>query len=140
MVAETRNPEAERPENNKIREQQLIDIINNVPAGVCLYKWDGVKLHPIVASVAFSNLLGHDGKKAMEEVEGTDYHYVHPDDLPGLKMYLSTQLKNTDKELACQYRIWNTEKKQYGWLDVRGKSVAQKDGTILVYAVYSDIT
>ena len=119
---------------------QLRNVINNVPGGVCLYKWDGAKLHPIVVSEAFYDILGQDVKQMMEKVDGTNYHYVHPDDLLELKTYMADELRATSKKLSCQYRVWSTSKNAYIWLDVRAKTVPQKDGTLLVYAIYADIT
>lgn len=80
-------------------EQLLEDVINRVPAGVCLYKWDKKRLEPIVISDYYSNLMGTDGKQEMLEAQGIDYSFVHPDDLPGLQQFMMENLNESGRIL-----------------------------------------
>ncbi|MGL6293116.1 hypothetical protein, partial [Eubacterium aggregans] len=63
----------------------LKDIIHNVPGGVCLYRWNDEKLHPIILSEQFSKILGEDATQRMKKVDGLGYGKVHPDELQSLQ-------------------------------------------------------
>lgn len=121
-------------------QQQLIDIINHVPAGVCLYRWDGTRLEPIVISDYYAEVMGTNGKEMMEKATGLDYEFVHPDDLPGLQQYMLNNLKSSGKNLTYKYRIWNEKKKDYTFIFANANTVKQDDGTLLVYIAFTDIT
>ncbi|MDD3219170.1 MAG: histidine kinase dimerization/phospho-acceptor domain-containing protein [Lachnospiraceae bacterium] len=125
----------------KIKELiELDDVVNHVPAGVCLYRWDGKRMEPIVISDYYSNLMGMDGKKLMEEASGIDYEFVHPDDLAGLQKFLLENLNEPKKNLTYKYRIWNERKKEYVFFLVSADTVRQEDGSMLIYMASADIT
>lgn len=121
-------------------EQLLEDVINRVPAGVCLYKWDKKRLEPIVISDYYSNLMGTDGKQEMLEAQGIDYSFVHPDDLPGLQQFMMENLNESGKNLTYTYRIWNEKKGEYTSFLVSANTIKQPDDTMLIYLAFSDIS
>lgn len=120
------------------QERQLRDVIHNVPGGVCLYEWDGEKLHPIIISEQFSVLLGEDAWARIDAAEGTNYKNVHPDDLAGLQEEIAKTFK-AGGEIRYTYRVWNKKIGDYIWLNLHGKIVEQEDGSQLVYVMYSDM-
>lgn len=121
------------------QEQQLHDILNLVPGGVCLYRWDGKKLHPIVVSKQFSELLGEDAEQRLNITVGLQYALVHPDDLPALQKAILNAFKTTGK-IGCTYRVFNSRLGEYRWLKMQGVTVSQADGTQLAYVSYADVT
>ncbi|WP_300024569.1 PAS domain-containing protein [Oscillibacter sp.] len=121
------------------QEQQLRDVIHNVPGGVCLYRWDGRKLHPLIVSEQFSALLGEDARRRMAETTGTQYIHVHPDDLPGLQRAIAKTFEESGK-IEYTYRSRNKKTNDYRWIYMQGVAVAQADGTQLAYVSYTDVT
>jgi len=121
------------------QERQLQDVIHNVPGGVCLYRWDGSKLCPIVVSEQFSALLGEDAKITLEQTNGIQYRHVHPDDLAELQRKMLDSFEHT-KSFEFTYRSFSSKSKQYIWLYCQGNVVSQDDGTKLAYVSYTDIT
>ncbi len=122
------------------REQdaQLRDVITHIPGGICLYRWNGAKLEPLIVSEQFSQLLGEDAKALLKRTAGTDYTHTHPDDLPGLKEAIAKGLK--EGSVTHVYRSFNSKTKEYLWLHMQSNAVPQADGTYLVYVSYTDIT
>lgn len=118
------------------QEHQLRDVIHNVPGGVCLYRWDGKKLHPVIVSEQFSKLLGETTGLGSKEL---NLHHVHPDDLPGLQKAVMKALNGSHK-MEYTYRSFSKSQKEYLWIRLEGISVPQPDGTQLVYASYSNVT
>ncbi len=58
---------------SKTAEIKLKDIIHTVPGGICLYRWDGVKLHPLVISDRLSDILGVNAEESLEELPNLDF-------------------------------------------------------------------
>ena len=123
----------------KKAQQQLHDVIHNVPGGICLYRWNGKKLLPIIVSEQFSTLLGEDAQPVLERVAGMGYEHAHPEDLPALQKAMVKAFTTTGK-MEHTYRSWNSKLKEYLWLYVQGVAVPQTDGTQLVYVSYTDVT
>lgn len=121
------------------QEQQLKDIIHNVPGGVCLYRWNDEKLHPIILSEQFSKILGEDATQRMKKVDGLGYGKVHPDDLQSLQQAIRDAAENTGK-IDYVYRVLNAKTHEYCWVYLQGIVVPQTDGTKLAYVSYTDIT
>ncbi|MCI2056378.1 MAG: PAS domain-containing protein [Oscillibacter sp.] len=121
------------------QEQQLHDILNLVPGGVCLYRWDGKKLNPLVVSKQFSELLGEDAEKRLSAANGLEYSNVHLDDLSTLQKAILDAFDTTGK-IECTYRLYNSKLGEYRWVNMQGVAVPQADGTQLAYVSYADIT
>lgn len=124
------------------QEQELRDLISNVPGGMCLYRWDGTKLHPLVVSEQFSQFLGEDAYARMTRVEGLDYVNVHPNDREMLKQTILRAVNSASdsSSIVCTYRAFNARTRDYRWLRVQSNVVEQGDKTKLVYASYTDVT
>ncbi len=121
------------------QEQQLNDVVHNVPGGICLYRWDGSKLHPIVVSEQFSAILGEDAKTSLEQTSGTMYKHVHPDDLQALQQAMLKSFQQNQK-FEHTYRSFNVKTSQYRWIYAQGTVVPQADGSQFAYVCYTDIT
>lgn len=121
------------------QEQQLRNVIHNVPGGICLYRWDGENLHPEIVSEQFSTLLGEDGRTRLEQARQLEFPKVHPDDLPRLQRAIRDAFgKNAAAEMT--YRVFNPQRGEYRWLYLQAVTIRQDDGTQLAYASYTDVT
>jgi PAS domain S-box-containing protein len=121
------------------KEQQLRDVMRNVPGGICLYRWDGRKLHPIILSDQFSAMLGEDAMHRMGIVDGIAYPKVYPDDLQGLQSEIRKAFRNV-QPIEYTYRTYNTKLREYRWLYMQAVPVRQADGSMLAYVSYTDVT
>ena len=122
------------------QDQQLRDVIRNVPGGVCLYRWNGERLRPLVVSQRFFDLLGEEAAgEDLSAMENAEYPHVHPDDLPGLRKAVQEAFTKTGR-MDHTYRMMNEKLGEYRWLNLQGITVPQADGTQLAYVSYADIT
>ncbi|MDD3336106.1 MAG: PAS domain-containing protein [Eubacteriales bacterium] len=120
------------------QQAQLQDVIRNVPGGVCLYRWNGVRLEPLVVSDQFSALLGEDARSSLDNTPDTTFRHAHPDDLPRLQREVVDGFRTGKIETV--YRSLNSITGEYLYIQLRGTAVPQADGTQLAYVSYSDIT
>ena len=119
--------------------RRIDDLVHNVPCGICLYRWTGGALEPVLANSQFSELLGEDAIAYMGSVRQMDYTHVHPDDLPVLQAAVRRALTETH-QIDYTYRMLNSRLGTYQWIRLRGSSIQQPDGAWLVYASYLDVT
>lgn len=134
-VTEQVNNKAEK----EILHERLEKIFENIPGGVCLYKWDGQKLRPLFVNKNFSKMLGRDFKEDINATEGINYKYVHPADLPGLKSSILEGLAG-DGTLNYSYRIYSKRLNDYIWIKSQATSSHISDGSLAVYCIYTNIT
>lgn len=121
------------------QENQLRDVVSNVPGGVCMYRWDGHKIQPVVVSEQFSTLLGADASVRLNETDGLFYKNVHPDDRKDLEQAIRVSV-TLHSPLKVIYRALNGATGEYIWLLCNAIHVLQEDGTYLIYASYADVT
>ncbi|MEG1432375.1 PAS domain-containing protein [Eubacterium sp.] len=121
------------------QEQQLRDMIHNVPGGICLYRWNGVKLIPVVVSEQFSEMLGIDVKSHLDSIDGMNFEMVHPEDITRARQIVEEAVKKVGKtEYTC--RLFNAKTKVYQWIYIQGNTICQPDGSSFIYVHYTDIT
>ena len=123
----------------KAQQAQLLNLIHTVPCGICLYRWDGSDLYPLIANKQFSEMLGEDALRYLENVSHLNYAHVHPDDLQNLRRESYLGLTKTGK-VDVTYRSLNYKTNKYIWVRMRGTSLPQTDGTNYVYVSYYDVT
>ena len=121
------------------QEEQLKSVIHNVPGGVCLYRWDGNKLNPIIVSEQYSALLGEDAMALMTRTKGMAFEHTHPDDMAGLHQAILKAFGETGK-IEHTFRSLNLATNEYLWIRLTGVAVPQADGTQLAYVSYTDVT
>ena len=119
--------------------QQLSDVIQTVPCGICLYRWDGKELCPIIANNQFSEMLGVDTEEYLNSKNGLDYSKTHPDDLERCQRDAYIALMHTH-EIDTTYRSFNDNINEYMWIRMRGRMVSHADGSQFVYVSYYDVT
>lgn len=118
--------------------KQIKHMLSNIPGAVCLYQWSGKKLIPLIVSDKYSEMIGTDAMKALEETEGIQFKHVHPEDLQSLQKACLEAINQTHK-LDYTYRSLNEKTGEYIWLNVQGNVIEEK-GIKYAYVSYNDVT
>lgn len=119
--------------------RRLDDLLQNVPCGLCLYKWDGVDLTPVIANANFLEMLGEDAVGYLGGVDQMQFTHVHADDLDALRQAVRISLAQTHC-IDHTYRSRNLKTDKYLWLRMRGTALQQPDKSWLIYVSYFDVT
>ena len=131
--------------DQKLAEQEnlrLVDrlqtTIDNAPGALCLYRWDGCELKTLQFSRQFEQIVGGDERTVSESTRLLQADYVHPDDLPVLKLAIAQMLQD-EKSMDCVFRVFHVVRTCYFWLRMQTTVKRQADGTLLVYALYTNM-
>ena len=119
--------------------RELRSLLDNMPGGLCVYRFDGEKLSPVFHNPAFYNLLGYSDEHIARTQRETDYLNVHPEDVEALKAGIAAAIAS-EGVARHTYRVFNDGKKEYIWVQLELAARRQADGTFLLYGVYTDIT
>ncbi len=132
----------EQRENLKFAEERknaLSSIVNYIPAGIVVFKFEKNRFEVAEANPAVCKMMGI----VPEDVVGLSNENVftsaHPDDIKLLKEVANT-LSKPDAQVHYEYRNYNQKENNYLWLSARGRSIGQPDGSVLAYISYTDIT
>ena len=119
--------------------RELRSLLDNMPGGLCVYRFDGEKLFPVFHNPAFYSLLGYSDEHIARTQRETSYLNVHPEDVEALKASIAAAI--ADEGVARHtYRVFHDGKKEYIWVQLELAARRQADGTFLLYGVYADIT
>lgn len=119
--------------------RELRSLLDNMPGGLCVYRFDGEKLFPVFHNPAFYSLLGYSDEHIARTQRETSYLNVHPEDVEALKASIAAAI--ADEGVARHtYRVFHDGKKEYIWVQLELAARRQADGTFLLYGVYTDIT
>ncbi|WP_125140502.1 PAS domain-containing protein [Clostridium transplantifaecale] len=120
-------------------KRELQETFKSLPCGLCVYRFDGIKIKPLFHNPAFYGIMGY-SKEHIDSVEQkTDFLGVHPDDVAVLKEKINEAIRNNGL-FQHIYRIWNDVKQEYCFLRLDGAVKPQEDGTKLLYGVYTDVS
>lgn len=119
--------------------KQLEQVTNTVPGALCLYHWDGSKLKTVHISQQFIDILGLDLNTAFAQANESNCERVHPDDLPNLRLRMNEAIFDA-QDISCVFRLWLPAVQKYRWLRIQTTSRTQTDGSVLIYALYTDVT
>lgn len=122
----------------KEKEERLYDVIHHIPGGICLYRWDGKKVEPLIVSKECSLL--HGVEDMMNIDAGVPFQYVHPDDVDELRALMRSKVHQSNDDFHHRYRFWNPKRKKYIWISAHVKSIMQDNGILLVYICYTDVS
>ena len=120
-------------------QRQLSDVVQTVPCGICLYRYDGKRLIPLLANAQLSEMLGVDAVTHLAKTGGLNYTMVHPDDIDELMRASKEALRETHV-IDCAFRVRNQKTGLYRWIRERGRLTVQPDGSQLAYLTYFDVT
>ena len=120
--------------------KSLAEIVNNIPAGVIVYRKTGCSIRIEAANKMACEIA----RAAKEQLVGVDViplikSNVHPDDLADVLTRLD-EMFSDGRHANFTYRSKNNAGGDYVWLKCQAVSVPQQDGSQLAYAVYADVT
>ena len=119
--------------------RELRSLLDNMPGGLCVYRFDGEKLSPVFHNPAFYNLLGYSDEHIARTQRETNYLNVHPEDVEALKACIAAAIAS-EGVARHTHRVFHDGKKEYIWVQLELAARRQADGTSLLYGVYTDIT
>ena len=119
--------------------REFRSLLDNMPGGLCVYRFDGEKLSPVFHNPAFYSLLGYSDEHIARTQRETNYLNVHPEDVEALKASIEAAIAS-EGVARHAYRVFNDGKKEYIWVQLELAARRQADGTFLLYGVYTDIT
>ena len=128
--------------NNTIRieneKNELDRILANIPSGIIVYRIkDGTITFVTANSKAYEELEIDGGISAMDD-QSILAGRVHPDDIDEVFGFLNEISEpNVQRNFIYRYR---TVAGSYKWLSNRINTIGQKDGSIMAFAVISDVT
>lgn len=120
------------------RQQQLVTLSASLPGALCSYRSlpDGRTTTEFVTQ-AFREVVGYSPSEP-QDVPGTQFRNVHPDDVPNLLNSITTAARER-RPWRTEYRVFHPEK---GWIYVEETSApeAELDGSIVWYSFVHDVT
>ena len=120
-------------------EEMLKNIINYIPAGIVVYHIQKDSITIQEANPSVCQIMGIDRDSAIGSKDNSFLKYTHPDDLKNIRR-IADEFFIPGTCLHYEYRHFNKKKNAYIWLSADGRSMAQPDGSVLVYISYVDIT
>jgi PAS domain S-box-containing protein len=134
-IANDVTEEIQAGERRNILEQML----NNIDIGIYAFEFRGDAMKIVAGNHAIMEMLGRRKEKVIGAVERDVFTYTHPDDYPIIYDVIE-KMKKSGNHVTYQYRTRNCETGEYLWLEGRGHSVTQPDGSVMAYICYTDIT
>ena len=129
----------EKEDQTKALSKELQATFSSIPCGLCVYRFDGVRISPVFHNPAFYEIMGYSKEHIQAIEQETDFVGVHPDDLAPLQEKIRTALQS-DERMQDTYRVWNDRDQEYRFIHLEGSVKPQADGTKLLYGVYSDVS
>ena len=117
----------------------LQNILSNIEVGIFVFEFRDGDKRIIEVNTAMCEMLGISRKNAIGVHGDQLYELVYPEDIPIIQNVEKT-LRQPDGHITYIYRNLIKKSHTYLWLLARGKSIAQPDGSILVYISYTDVT
>lgn len=121
------------------KSQQFEDLINNSPGAVCLFKWDGGTIKPVVVGDVFIELLGVPYEKIMGKNVIDFFKAVHPEDLFVFTSEIRRMLYET-KKLHGIFKLFNFSEEKYRSVLIDARCVPQKDGSQFINSCFTDVS
>lgn len=121
--------------------KQLADVIENIPGGICLYRFDGKAITPVIHNQAFYNIFGYSRENMTKTQQETAFLNVHEEDKKSLQeVVMKAFLADGLQTVQQTYRVYNDRQEKYIWIYLKGVTIPQPDGTKLAYVCYTDVT
>lgn len=120
----------------KKAQEEILNIYNNIPGAVFRCRFDS-ELSIIDANDGLFDFLGYT-RKEFSEMGNCMAAVLHPDDMDGIIIELSTQLKNgntidNENRIICKGGIVK-------WISVKAQLFKEENGEDCFYCVFVDIT
>lgn len=118
--------------------QELKDVLDSIPSGMCIYRVDQGRLYPLYHNPAFFEVLGP-SKRHAQVSEQVSFIGVHEEDRATLQKEVSGLLNGGDM-LRHTCRLFHEELGEYRWICIEGARRVGTDGDAFLYVVFSDVT
>lgn len=129
--------------NTELENQQLAyqlkTVVNNMPGALCLYRWNGKQLDTLQCSPQFLKMVGWDNDSLMSQTKTLMTDHVFESDVPILREAMSGAMQQC-KPMDCEFRVYKGGEKSFIWLRMQVVPERQPDGSVLLYALYTDET
>ncbi len=124
----------------EVEKDNLKQIVQNVPAGLFVFKFDkNANIEIVEANPSAFKLMGIDPDKTIGSGTKEVFELTHPDDRKIISDVIA-KMRVPGADIPYEYRQYNKEKKEYFWMSARAHSVLDTDGNILIYISYFNIT
>ncbi|MCI2056382.1 MAG: EAL domain-containing protein [Oscillibacter sp.] len=125
---------------NQHLAQELKTIVNNMPGALCLYRWNGEELDTLQYSPQFLKMVNRDNDTLLNNTKKLSIDRIYEPDIPMVRQMMSGAMRRCEP-VDCVFRVYKgAEKKNYIWLRMQVVPEQQEDGTVLLYALYTDET
>ncbi|MEG2214282.1 MAG: ATP-binding protein [Oscillospiraceae bacterium] len=111
-------------------------LINSIPGGVGMYKMDD-KFTPIFISDQVYSLCGMTKEEYCEATRDSTLAVFHADDRQGMVEAVQTAYSQ-NRKFDYTHRVRQKDG-SYHWMRVSGQVMAQRDGTPILYTVFTDV-
>lgn len=128
-----------RQNQTQALSEELKATFSRIPCGLCVYRLEGEQVFPVFHNPAFCELMGYPSEHDCTVEQQTNYWGVLPEDVPVLANEIKRALQN-NTVLQHTFRAWNKTQKANRWIKLEGSVKSQKNGTKLLYGIYSDVT
>lgn len=118
---------------------EIQNLIDSIPAGICLFSKNNAKITCIAANRTFIDMIGAEE----DTLTGKSFDYfiekIHPEDRERCRQD-TTALLRKKRNICGRYREYNKKKDIYIWIQLDGKLVPEPDGSYTAYFVYTDVS
>lgn len=110
-----------------------------IPIGACVYLYKEGQIFPVFRNAAFYETLGYSEEHISEIRQKMSFLGVHREDLSAVWGKVNKLLQE-GTALSHTCRIFNDQQGIYRWIHIDGSIEHDEDGSVLFYAVYSDVS
>lgn len=118
---------------------ELADIIENIPAGLCVFRGDGEEFSLVAMNDALRDIADVSRSEIAEPLQTTIARRLHPDDREQASRIMTALTKGPGEE-SCVLRLRGKHRADYIWLQLHVRSVRRPDGSLMVFACETDVT
>lgn len=125
----------------KEKEEKLIldNLLKHSPSAICLFKWDGTTIRPVIIGNVLIKLIGLSIEEIMERTINDFFRAIHPEELFSFTAAVRTALYET-KKLQGTYRLYNKDSKSYSYVYIEAICIPQEDGSQYISTCFTDMT
>lgn len=122
------------------RKAELEIIINNIPAGLCVYRIKGANdFSYVTTNSVLQNVTGISDEEFRTSSQKSLAEHLHPEDK---RLFADTlrKLQTASQTASCTFRLRKNEHERYRYLHLEGRSVEEPGGDILAFACFTDVS
>jgi len=113
-------------------------LIQHAPSAVCLFKWNGKTIKPVIVGDEFIKILGVDAEHIMDKDVTSFLKVIHPDEMFMFSSQVRRALFET-KSLKGIYRIYNQLNAIYQYVYIEAVCLPQSDGDMFIMCSFTNV-